>query len=205
MHLNTSICKPRRSQHIKSIQKDFTIDAYCLLYKHHLAFTVRVTLATVSQSTQTALCLQYVGWHGEGGLCHTQPCLIEVWQMMGWPLVLREEPVSQRGCCRVHHLAAITNCWHIVRGWSWGEKNSGVSLARVFLFFFPLFHRIMENGNGRSWAFVMSKMSLYMFMSSSQLKGQLTPKSIKTCFPHTCSAIYPFIMFWVAAFWRYRL
>lgn len=49
--------------------------------------------------------------------------------MMGWPLVSREGLVSQRGRCGVHHLPAITDCWHVVRGRSWGRRNNGVSLA----------------------------------------------------------------------------
>lgn len=57
MHLITPICKPRRSQHIKSIQKGFTVDTYCSLKEHYLAFTVRVTLVAVSQPTQTELSL----------------------------------------------------------------------------------------------------------------------------------------------------
>ncbi len=76
MHLITSICKPRKSQHIKSIQKGFTIDTYCSLWEHHLAFTVtsypcHLSVSLPRQSYLSAACWMVLG------LRHTQPCLME--------------------------------------------------------------------------------------------------------------------------------
>lgn len=72
------------------------------------------------------------GW----GATHAALCLMEGWLMIGRSLVLREESFLflffvflQRGCCGVHHLAAVTNCWHVVGGWSWESKSSDVSQA----------------------------------------------------------------------------
>lgn len=77
------------------------------------------------QSYLSATC--WMAWR----LRRAQPCSMEEGaRMEDGLLCLARNLCSQRRCCRVHHFTAITNCWHVVRGWPWGNKNRDVPWAR---------------------------------------------------------------------------
>lgn len=78
---------------------------------------VRPSVCPGKQPYQSAAC-----WNRCGrGLCRKTNLSNE--GMTDDGTASRRGPVSQRRRCGVHHLPAVTDCWHVVRGRSWGRRK----------------------------------------------------------------------------------